>query len=249
MEISIDLTTGALVADGDVISESLCLPFFGDIVLGECTSVPKLKLCLFTGVDCSMVPPTDGTMCSAWDIALTNEDSDANFKLEKYEVAVRFQEMQQVPVTPALGGKRKSAGATAPKEAKRTRATQNKTSDPQPPQALVLAAPSDPEPPASLAGLTQDEQQHLVEVVATFDAYRIVATKGGRGGVLCRLADDDTPRMFSKMVATVNASVTKAASTCGIIKAEAPAVAETRTKLQTKSNKAKPEVFIKHIHG
>ena len=120
---------------------------------------------------------------------------------------------------------------------------------PQPPRALVLAAPSDPEPPSSLAGVTQEEQQQLVEVVATFDAYRIVAIKGGRGGVLCRLADDDTPRMFSKMVATVNASVTKAASTCGIIKAEAPAVAETRTKLQTKSNKAKPEVFIKHIHG
>ena len=100
--ISIDLTTGASVADGDVISESLCLPFFGDIVLGECTSVPKLKLGLFTGVDCSMVPPTDGTMCSAWDIALTNEESDANCKLEKHEVAVRCQEMQQVPVTLAL---------------------------------------------------------------------------------------------------------------------------------------------------
>ena len=88
-----------------------------------------------------------------------------------------------------------------------------------------------------------------MEAVATFDAYRIVAIKSGRGGVLCRLADDDTPRMFSKMVAKVNASSMEAASTCGIIKAEAPAVAETRTKLQAKSNKAKPEVFVKHIHG
>ena len=113
-----------------------------------------------------------------------------------------------------------------------------------------MAAPSDPEPPALMAGVTQDEQQQLVEVLATFDAYRTVAIKGGRGGVLCRLADDDTPRMFSKMVAKVNASFLKAASTCGIIKAdEAPGVAETRTKLQAKSNKAKPEVFIKHIHG
>ena len=259
--ISIDDSTGALVAASDVIPTKLCLPFFGDVTTGEIKAdTPKLTLGTFMGVTFSMVPSggnSGNLMCPAWNTAFTNEEQYANVKLESVQVSVRFQDIKpkatpkQVPVR-----KRTTLeDAASQPQQKKLRMARQTPSDPQSPpanygdaadaKAMVAVADTDAaDADAMVADDATPPTDEVVEIVATFDAYRIVAIPGRRAGPLCRVADATTPKTFGKLVTKSRAAFKRIALANGVLTHdEGTAVENAPVKMQ------KPEIYFKHIHG
>ena len=278
--IQMDDHTGGLVATGESIPSELCLPFFGDVIVGECKDTPRLALGKMCGVQLSLVPPSGdcaNLMCPAWNIALTNEEADANCQLECYQVNVRFQETKQPnPVARAKPTPKKHTGSVA--SAKRQSANAKRLQDAADAPAqkkfrLAKKTPSDPPDATAVvacddaagtdgdiggadasAVLVEQEseptppQDEFIEVVAAFDAFRIVAIPGKHAGPLCRLADAATPKVFGKLV-TKNCATFKKVAVANDMLKEDDGAARERGSDGPKAKSSKPEVYIKHIHG